>query len=201
MIGLIRAHAVFGMGTAVVESEYNEVMMGMDQFKLPDGSISLPGTAYSYCCWTALMAVGGWLNRTGFSGDVAYFFESGHKHGAEADQIMHKLATVSETHDVYRYSGHAFVVKEKVPAIQTADILAWQFATDVKKILANKPRRKDYAALIDQRPLEMKFMNRARLTALRDQMEAVMRGLPVPSRPGSPVINGTFGSYRFSQVL
>jgi hypothetical protein len=203
MISLIRNHASFGMGVALVESDYNQVMSGMPRIQLPDDSLaaSLPGSAYSYCCWTALNAIGAWLQRTEFAGDVAYFFEAGHKHGGEADQIMHRLARVPSLRKTFRYSGHAFVLKEKVRAIQTADILAWHHATDVKKILSNKPRRKDYAALIDGRDVEMKFVTRAQLTGMRAQMEALIRGEPIPAVPGSPVVSGTFGSHRFTSVI
>jgi hypothetical protein len=40
----------------------------------------------------------------------------------------------------YRYVGHAFVQKERNSAIQSADLLAWQWFTDKKHQLEKRPR-------------------------------------------------------------
>jgi hypothetical protein len=194
MIALIRAHALFGMGIAIVETDYNAVMSGMPRIDLPvdDLPIPLPGTAYSYCCWTALNAIGAWIRRGGFEGEVAYFFEAGHKHADEANQIMNRIVRVPSLRNEFRYAAHSFVPKEKARPLQTADILAWHHATDIKKIMIGKHRRKDYAALIAERDVEMKFISREQLAIMRKEMEALKLGVPAPT-----LITGTFGPHMF----
>lgn len=194
MIQLIRSHALFGMGVAVVESENNEIFPPSARIALPSDELTtpLPGSAYSYCCWTALSAIYGWIMGRNFDGEIAYFFEAGHKHDGEADAIMRRIFKAPNLRSEYRYASHSFVQKEKVRPIQTADILAWQHATDVKKILAAKVRRKDYIALIEGQSVEMKFVRREQLLYMRSQIDALKRG--------APVITGMYGSQHFASL-
>ena len=56
----------------------------------------------------------------------------------------------SAKQEQYRYAGHAFVPKEKSPAIQAADLLAWQWYKDKKNQGEGRPRRKDCASLLEK---------------------------------------------------
>ena len=193
LIGLIRSHALLGVGAAVVESEYEEIFPLSDRIALSDSpSIHLPGTPYTYCCWTALAAIYAWIMASNFDGEIVYFFEAGHKHGNEANAIMSRIFKAPQLRSEYRYAAHSFVHKEKVRPIQAADLIAWQHATDLKKILTGKPRRKDYAALIDGRHVDMKLIRRENLLLMRRQLDALKRG--------APVITGMFGSQHFTSI-
>ena len=64
----------------------------------------------------------------------------------------------------YCYAAHAFVDKQKVRPVQTADILAWQQATQVKRWLKNDYRmRKDFQALAANPRHELFIGNRKTL--------------------------------------
>jgi hypothetical protein len=195
MIALIRSHALFGMGVGFVEGDHKEVMSDMVRIQLPDLPIPRPGTAYSYCCWTALNAIGLCIERNKFEGEVAYIFEAGHQHANEANQILDRIVGVPNLPSTLRYATHSFVRKECAKPLQAADILAWHHATDIKKILAGKPRRKDYAALIDEQDVEMKFISREQLIVMRAQVEALKHGVPQPT-----LVTDTFGSLNFRSL-
>jgi hypothetical protein len=183
MIALIRKYALFGFAMAVVEKEYDEVF--------PPHSPRPYKSAYTYCCWTALAVIHEWIVRNLFSGKIAYFFEAGHKHAPEANAIMNVIFNHPGMRDEYRYSAHAFVPKETVRPVQTADILAWQHATDVKKIQGGdkKKRRKDFEALIDDQPIMLRYVHREHLETMRKQTDAALRG--------HPLISGRFGQWSF----
>lgn len=62
----------------------------------------------------------------------------------------------------YGYAAHSFILKQEAPAVQAADLLAWQWATDVKHRTAGRPRRKDFASLL-RLPHRGAHFDRARL--------------------------------------
>jgi hypothetical protein len=97
------------MGIALADADYTAAMAGMPPIILSDLPVALPGSSYSWCCWTALNAIGQWIGRNGFDGEVAYFFEAGHKHADEANKIMDRIVRIPSLRRLFRYGGHSFV--------------------------------------------------------------------------------------------
>ena len=126
LIQLIKRFVSYGIGITVSPADYETIV--------PDLPHDL-GSAYSYSARLCLTAVKGWIESSAFTGDVAYFFESGHKSQAEANQIMTKIFEVPELRLAYRYASHTFADKRKIRPLQAADLLAWQWHTDNKRRL------------------------------------------------------------------
>jgi hypothetical protein len=61
---------------------------------------------------------------------------------------MHQMFKQPHLKAEYRYVGHAFVEKQKSPAVQAADLLAWQWYTNRLHQLEGKSRRKDCESLL-----------------------------------------------------
>jgi hypothetical protein len=142
MIALIRDHMLFGAAMTVNEKDYNTWAARKEL-----------GTAYTYCCWQTITMVNTWMDDQGLDGQLGYFFEAGHTSAGETNSIMGTIAMDPEMKAEYRYASHTFVDKEKVRPIQTADIFAWLHANHFKRIRRGEKRpRKDYAALIQDRP-------------------------------------------------
>jgi hypothetical protein len=179
MIALIRSHALFGAAVAINENDFYEF------FPAP----SPMGDAYSYCCWLILAGISGWIRRNYFDGKIGYFFEAGHKYQPQANALMARIFNHPDLRHEHRYATHAFVTKEGARPIQTADILAWQHASDIKKRIAGKPRRADFSALIDGQPWEMKLVGRNELLLARQQLDSLLTG--------RIQITGMFGSQHF----
>jgi hypothetical protein len=141
MIALIGEHAMLGVAVTVNEAEYETWFSGRGRI--------LAGDAYTYCCWQVLAGIRHWIGKNNFQGDIAYFFEAGHASQTQANALMNRIFKDQRLKDSYRYASHAFVQKQKVRPVQTADILAWQQMTQSKKWLAQNPTmRKDFKALI-----------------------------------------------------
>jgi hypothetical protein len=176
MIELIRSHSLLGFATSVVESDYNEIFPDHKPY----------GDAYTYCCWTCLACVHGWIGANIFDGKVAYFFEAGHKSAAQANAIMNLIFKTEHLRHEYRYAAHAFVDKKRIRPVQGADLLAWLHFTHVKNLLNPKrPIRADFRALVENWPIETKFVSRQHLLAMRKQTRDFMAG--------RPLITGSFG--------
>jgi len=92
----------------------------------------------------------------------------------------------------YCYAGHSFVDKVKVRPVQTADILAWQQATQVKRWLKNDHRiRKDFQALAAKPQHEIFIANRKTVGGVIAYQRS-LQGFPV--RTG---LTGRLGSTWF----
>jgi hypothetical protein len=182
MIELINNHALMGLSIVANETDYGT------WFPSPNPI----GSAYTFCCWQILAGIGVWIKRNNFEGDIAYFFESGHASQGEANSLMTRIFKDQRLKETYRYSSHAFVDKEKVRPVQTADILAWHAATQIKRWLRDIPeKRKDFDALIAKTPHELLIANRS---SVRDVIayHRLIRGLTVPDG-----ITGQFGANLF----
>jgi hypothetical protein len=100
---------------------------------------------------------------------------------------MNRIFENKTLRQTYCYAGHAFVDKQKVRPIQTADILAWHQATQVKRWLKNDSRiRADFRALTTKPRHELFIGSRENLG-----------GVIVYQRwlQGLPVYNGITGHY------
>jgi hypothetical protein len=184
MIAIIREHALFGFAIAVVEKEYNELF--------PRSPGNPLGSAYTYCCWTLLSVIHEWIVRNQFNGKIAYYFEAGHKNESEANEIMNIIFGNPNLRASYRYAAHGFVDKKEIRAIQTADIIAWQHAIDVKRMLKGQPKRADFVALIKDQNVMLRYVTREYLQVMRKQIDASLQG--------RQLISGTFGGYSFVSI-
>jgi hypothetical protein len=125
------------------------------------------GSPYSVCIHNCLTIVQAWADKNHFHGDVAYFFESGHKSQSEANGIMNKIFSVPSLRKEQRYLSHTFADKKKVFGLQAADIIAWQWYTECKRRIERvRPnKRKDLSALMEPRADGTKFFAGAHLGA------------------------------------
>ncbi|MDP1874298.1 DUF3800 domain-containing protein [Phenylobacterium sp.] len=162
LIATIHDCAVFGFSVTVDEREYNEIIT-------PKPSI---GGAYSFCLRGCLAAISDWRKRTNFRGEIAYFFEAGHRDQSEANRIMHEVFQHEEARRRFAYGNHTFVEKTKVVPLQSADLLAWLWRNDFIRGMNNvRVSRADLVALV--RPLDKTIAYRRPL--LIELEEAITR--------------------------
>jgi hypothetical protein len=139
MIEIIKRDTIQGIAVTVNEAEFREHML----------QHALVGSSYSFAAHVILAGVASWIGANPTTGSVAYFFEAGHLSQPEANAIMTLLFRSPRAKASHRYAGHAFVEKETTPAVQAADLLAWQWYTDRRHHLEGRPRRKDCAILLE----------------------------------------------------
>jgi hypothetical protein len=179
MIKIVHEHSL-GVAVALDEREYNTIFPPPHPF----------GSAYTYCCWLCLTAIYGWIMKSHFEGDIAYFFEAGHSSQAEANRLMNWIFSDAGLRGDYRYQSHAFVQKEKARPVQAADLLVWQHATHLKRMMRGGTRpRLDYLALTENQPVDLKILRRHHLISAAAQVRA--------AQAGRLSISGMFGSVGF----
>ena len=106
------------------------------------------GEVYTFCARNMFHAVEEWADENDFQGQIAYFFEAGHKHQRQASFIMDQVARVPGMSEKFRYAGHSFVPKERLYGLQAADLFAWHLYTDHRHQAEVRPRRRDFDALL-----------------------------------------------------
>lgn len=158
LMNIIKRRAAQGFAVSVDPAVYEEIRP----------TWAPASSAYAFCARSVIDEMGRWFHQTNFRGKSAFFFEDGHKSRPEADKVvesvlsnpLHQLRSVH-----YGYQSHSFISKMDSAAVQAADVLAWQWATDIKREVAGKPRRKDFASL-KEAPIRGAHFDRGRLEFL-----------------------------------
>jgi hypothetical protein len=160
MIKLIQENVRQGLAVTIDAKEFKEVMPYHPSI----------GTPYSFCCHLIIAGVAGVIDANPSIGKCGYFFEAGHQSMSEANRIMTELFAHPEAKSRQRYAGHAFVSKEDAPAVQAADLLAWQWYKDRNRQLDGRPRRKDCAALLKGQHTNAIHLDRDRIAELANTL-------------------------------
>jgi hypothetical protein len=134
VISLTKAYSEIGFAVALHKEAYRSALTS--EFLNTE-----LGNEYSFCLREILGMTRRWVERTGFTGDISYFFESGAKHQSEADKILTNMFESERTGKNYNYSAHSFVNKRKFMPLASADMLAWHYQKRLKQDPGNSPRR------------------------------------------------------------
>lgn len=81
---------------------------------------------------------------------IAYIFESGDEHQDDSDRFI-KFATAqkgSPLLDLYQYRSHGYLKKEDARLLETADVLAWEWAKHVERTREGKQMRPSLRELV-----------------------------------------------------
>lgn len=154
VIGHIKEHAKVGICTSISERLV---------LNTPRDPIDLLESAYTLLCYLSLLGVREWMRRTDYQGRMAYYFEAGDRFQHQANRMMEVFVRLPEEREAFRYAGHAFVDKDIVRPVQTADVLAWHVVTDRRHEQEGKGRRADFAELLkcwtlERRVAESEFL-------------------------------------------
>jgi len=172
MIEIIKARAI--QGIAVTINNLDFVSAGAEYPNL----VRVYKTPYGFVSHTILAGVASWLDANPRVHSMAYYFESGHKSEAHAERNMQQIFASQQKLVQYRYSGHGFVPKIKSPAVQAADLLAWQWYKDRKNQGEGRPPRKDCASLMQLRHTVM-HLDRAGIVSVMENSATLRNVNPV----------------------
>jgi hypothetical protein len=138
-ISIIKETATYCVVVAVPPRYYEKIM--------PDNP--LIGSAFNFVTHQTLMATARWADQAHYDGSVHYFFESGHPDEENADAFMHLAVQDEELVKLWRYGGHTFMPKMKLPALQAADLLVWHYYDNWTRVNRGEYTRASYKNLIE----------------------------------------------------
>ncbi len=163
--------SAYGFAVTVDEDEYDRHTAGKH---------GLPENAYGFALLQAMILIRRWANRSKYDGSIAYFFEHGHKHRADAEKFLRWVLKNPEVQARYRYRAHAFVPKETA-WLHPADMLAWEWRLETVRDAdpSRRPARKSLVALVREQDTTMDYTDQhlesleAELAAARGDREVV----------------------------
>ena len=139
-ISIIRNKITYGIAVTVNPVEFEHTVPKSAEL----------GSAYSLCAHMCLTAVRGWATKFNYPGNIAYVFEAGHASQSEANAIMIRIFDLPHLRADHRYVSHTFGDKRVVLPLQAADVIAWQWFTERKRVLGRTRSmpRLDYQELM-----------------------------------------------------
>ncbi len=137
MIPIPRTRSIVAFAATVDQADYVRIVAPSEGYANP----------YTFLVQMCLGFIRQWIRENEFEGAVIYNFEAGHKHRTDADRIMDEIQSNPVSKRFHSYAGHAFVEKQKVPIVQSADLYVWHTFTDFKRRAKGLVMRKDFEAL------------------------------------------------------
>jgi Protein of unknown function (DUF3800) len=164
LIDIIKRYSALGFGITVDEKLFREYGITHPEI----------GGPYSFCLRMVINTVRIWANETGFDGEVAYFFESGHRDQRQANRIMNHIFMDKSLRDRHHYVSHVFADKQKIIPLQASDMLAWHWFTHTKRRMAgnNQPRR-DFKRLLKEGRDKVMICNDEMLSGIKEIVDRV----------------------------
>ncbi len=139
-IGIIKKTFTYGLAVSAETPIYEKLMPAH----------RLIGGPYTHCATGCMRGTRVWAERNNYHDDIAYVFESGHEHEFQTYEIMSKIVKTPQAKKDYRYGGHSFQEKKKSTPLQAADLLAWQYLTNRKRVLSGGFSRDDFCELVEK---------------------------------------------------
>ena len=113
----VKSHFRYGVAATISIAEYDLIApKWIRGFK----------NAYPFLCHLAMTAVATIVRAHGENGPIAYVFEAGHAHEAEARHAVRQMSQSQELRDYYMHHSDSFLPKPDAVPLQAADLLAWE---------------------------------------------------------------------------
>ncbi len=118
-VEIINAHIYTGIAVSFRQDEFESMA--------PANWPRAFGSIYSVACQLTLQVFAQWAGQHDCDEPVAYFFETGHRHQAEANALLDGVGGHPVLGPRFHYHSHSFVRKQDAFGLQAADILAWEW--------------------------------------------------------------------------
>jgi hypothetical protein len=105
--------------------------------------------AYATCCHLAMTTLGELIRVNNGIPAVAYFFESGDRYQAQSQRFISQITTAPLLKDSYCHKSHTVADKADARLLETADILAWEWAKHRDRVRSHQPTRPSLIAVLN----------------------------------------------------
>jgi hypothetical protein len=140
LVGIIRRRVEIGIAVSVSETDFGQV-------EPPKWT---KGDPYLFAVLFALSGVVAWAEKISYTGEISYIFEAGHAMEAQAHRAIGMMKDTTSRY--LRYRSHAFVKKRDALPLQAADLLAYEWCRELRRINTpnprNRPMRKSLESLL-----------------------------------------------------
>jgi hypothetical protein len=137
LIALIHRHSSLGVGAAVVMDEFMQSTHARALAAAP-GIIFSP---YQWCLRFCINQVAEWADANGHDGPFDYTLDQGDTNRHWVTQDFNDLRADSRLRQKYRLGSINFEDSQRVPALQCADLLAYEMYKEMDRLLSQSERR------------------------------------------------------------
>lgn len=129
LTGIIRRRATIGIAVSVSDTDFGQT----------PAPIWERGGPYVLCAAQVLMAVIAWADKREYHGKISYVFEKGHRHRALTDMVIKEICGDIAELEGLRCHSHAFAAKPEMRPLQAADLLAYEWTKEMKRLNCTPP--------------------------------------------------------------
>jgi Protein of unknown function (DUF3800) len=150
LVGIIKRRMTIGIAVSMSETDFGKVAP----------PIWTKGGPYALCAFQVLSAVTAWAEKCSYHGKISYFFEAGHKHQNLTNDAIEQLASGPIGYDGLRYQSHAFAGKLDLRPLQAADLLAYEWYKELKRLKepsTGRAMRRSLESLLNQRHIQAHY--------------------------------------------
>jgi hypothetical protein len=146
LIDLIHEHSLVGIGAAVEMTEFMTTSQAFAHSKSPD----LVESPYQWCLRYCMVQAGAWAEKAGKPGSISYTLDAGCPSRGKVQRHYDLSRNNEDLSQKYRLGPLAFADSKKVPALQCADLLAYEMYKEADRLLSNSERgtRGSFLALL-----------------------------------------------------
>ena len=111
--------------------------------------------AYPLCCHLCMMGLCRYLDKAGSHAEsIAYIFEAGNAFENEARRFMLNVSKNDDLKTAYKHHSDSFVLKGDAVALESADLLAWEWGKFKDETLdrALRPMRRSFREMLRKWP-------------------------------------------------
>jgi hypothetical protein len=164
LVGIIKRRMEIGIAVSISETDFGRI----------DAPHWQRGGPYTLAALQALAAVVAWADTYSYAGKISYFFEAGHEHESLTNKAIDLLRKRDQVRGAsyLRYHSHTFAGKCDLRPLQTADLLAYEWQKELRRINmppTPRPMRRSLESLLERTHITQ------HLTA-RDLEEAFSKG-------------------------
>jgi hypothetical protein len=146
LIALIHQHCVVGVGAALQIDDFTRGIHARSHQKAPE----LVESPYGWCLRYCSVQAAAFADSHGLIGAINYTLDQGCSNRHHAEERFREAKKDNEIRDRFRLGDISFADSKTVPALQCADLLAYEMYKEVDRRLSEAPRktRKSFMALL-----------------------------------------------------
>lgn len=146
-VEIINSHASYGVA---ISCDANIIERHAPKFAADDsrrylGAFRKP---YGVCIHLAMAQLGRIASRKNHNARIAYLIEQGDEHQREAISFIDEVSRYTPIKHLYSHLSHTVVAKEDCRLLETADILAWEWAVQQDRRRKEQRLRPSLAAIL-----------------------------------------------------
>ena len=145
LVGYFKRRMEIGIAVSISETDF--------------GRIEPPswerGGPYGLAALQVLGAVVAWAEKYSYQGKISYFFEAGHEHQSATDDAINMVRDGDQKRGTtyLRYHSHTFAGKRDLRPLQAADLLAYEWQKELRRLNVpseRRPRRRSLESLLER---------------------------------------------------